>query len=644
MELIIHRIIQAHQGRVTTTILYCKVKIISNLKFYWRRLHKVDPKKLEETATRGSYPLVDSSTTCKNNTHIHKEVATSQKELSQKRNIAPTDVMHISYSINGGTKLPLNCHEFRAMKPKLSGQQISRMLTKLSVYIITKTALWVPVIESPQLLKGKLTSFTSFSKVFRSDSHDSLLRPRPLERSKNIQGANQFSKHTGVKVVVQLRIPDCSTSHKLYSFGSNSPRCLAVIGRSSVSIAILRGVEMKLTPKKKGKSVMTRSIDEIVFSTEMAALDFEPNREEETFLQLIGLNRFVTRVTWEILNEQVVREVIANLNIETMETKLNGQMIPVFSKGWRQKMKAVFYLNTFLAKREPGTPRVHAADIFPNIKDKMRSKLGTCKINDCTIPEVRKPLKFFNSLFLLKTSATTISCTAVAHIQDALNEKKVNWPALFFEYIKLELISLEEGLFKDRNTGMRTLVGPPLTMLLISEGFLTVQQEIEAEILMPTELTENPASKKQKTETRMELIRGESSDHKEAPHLLVAMAEPTSAEPAMAEPCAAKLIPAPNTVTIPGVALHKTELTKILDKFTQTTQMLSNWVTQATEPKGIAVTDKDTTAISQTILQNQKMALETQLQHIQEQFKAATSKIQGLNLAAETRKKAVQEK
>ena len=62
----------------------------------------------------------------------------------------------------------------------------------------------------------------------------------------------------------------------------------------------------------------------------------------------------------------------------------------------------------------------------------MKSKTGTCKINDCTIIEARKPLKFFNSLFLLRTSANTIACTAVVHIQDALNGKEVDWPALFY--------------------------------------------------------------------------------------------------------------------------------------------------------------------------------------------------------------------
>lgn len=40
--------------------------------------------------------------------------------------------------------------------------------------------------------------------------------------------------------------------------------------------------------------------------------------------------------------------------------------IPIFSNNWRQKMRAVFYIYNFLAKRESGTPRVHVDNIFPN--------------------------------------------------------------------------------------------------------------------------------------------------------------------------------------------------------------------------------------------------------------------------------------
>jgi len=126
----------------------------------------------------------------------------------------------------------------------------------------------------------------------------------------------------------------------------------------------------------------------------------------------------------------------------------------------------------------------------------MKTKIGTCKINDCTIIEARRPLKFFNSLFLLRTSANTIACTAVLHIQDALNGKEVDWPALLYGYIKTELINLKETLYKDRTTTVRTFVGPPLTMMLINEGLLSVQQELEAGIFMPLDPMENHVRKR----------------------------------------------------------------------------------------------------------------------------------------------------
>jgi hypothetical protein len=53
----------------------------------------------------------------------------------------------------------------------------------------------------------------------------------------------------------------------------------------------------------------------------------------------------------------------------------------------------------------------------------------------------QKNLLSLNSLFLLRTSANTISCTTVAHIQDALNGKEIDWPGLFYEYIKAEFIT-----------------------------------------------------------------------------------------------------------------------------------------------------------------------------------------------------------
>ena len=127
----------------------------------------------------------------------------------------------------------------------------------------------------------------------------------------------------------------------------------------------------------------------------------------------------------------------------------------------------------------------------------------------------------------------------------------------------------------------------------------------------------------------------------------MAIAESAMANPPITEPGA----PKSNTVvtnsdngTTSGETLHKRELITILDKFKQTTEMLSNWVTQPTEERSILVTEKHTADNSQVLLQNQKLELETQLQQIQAQFKAAAAKVEKLTLAAANQNRATQEK
>ena len=61
----------------------------------------------------------------------------------------------------------------------------------------------------------------------------------------------------------------------------------------------LYSIAMGLTFKGDGKFVMTRSIKDITFSTNVTALDFKPNREQESFLQLIRLDMFVTMEDFE---------------------------------------------------------------------------------------------------------------------------------------------------------------------------------------------------------------------------------------------------------------------------------------------------------------------------------------------------------
>ena len=77
--------------------------------------------------------------------------------------------------------------------------------------------------------------------------------------------------------------------------------------------------------------------------------------------------------------------------------------------------------------------------IFSSYHDKMRTKAETYKITNCTILEARRHLRFFNSIFSLKTSANTISCSIIIHIIDTLNGKLVDWPALFCENLMADL-------------------------------------------------------------------------------------------------------------------------------------------------------------------------------------------------------------
>ena len=343
---------------------------------------------------------------------------------------------------------------------------------------------------------------------------------------------------------------------------------------------------MKTPSKDKGKATQLRDIEDVVFSTEMAALDFRPTLQEETLLQLVGLDRFITRVTWDIINTSVVQEVISNLNLDTMESVLNGRTFPIFPKDWRNKMRASFYIATFTTKREPDTPLVRAGEIFSTFKEKMRTKAATCRIADCTMYGAKRPLWFFNSLFLLRTTPSTIPYSTVVHIADALNGKTIDWPALFRENLVAEMKSIKEDLFKDKTTALKTMVGPPLTMLLIADGLLTVHQELDAGILMPQEIIEKPLSKKRKLESTMELTAGKSSQPTKAPQILVAMATPDSIKPMLIQETPTTLDAAMELTNNKSVLIstvengtlrsHLKPLQDILQNFQTNTTLLQN--------------------------------------------------------------------
>ena len=155
----------------------------------------------------------------------------------------------------------------------------------------------------------------------------------------------------------------------------------------------------------------------------MAALDFDLTHQEDKFLQLMGFDRFITRITWYIINMSIVHEVISNLNFDTMKSVLNGQGFPIFHKDWRNKMKASFYITTFTAKINLTLQR---SELRTSFQLTMKRCARTCRIANYAILEAKRLLRFFEFLFLLRTTANTIHCSVIVHFADALNNKLAN--------------------------------------------------------------------------------------------------------------------------------------------------------------------------------------------------------------------------
>ena len=391
---IIYENFQADQKSIIKMNFSCKTEEDSNFMFYWRGPHKADPKKMEETTTQGSYLLVDSSKTCKNHIHLYKQSTTTQKMLLQ------------------------NKQKFQL------GQQVTVIISAE----IQDSHVIILQDNHVIIFQGLKSSWNGHKKSGTSTTLTTLIMIRKKELSKDGLWADQ--NHLASPIFYQH---NCR---------------ITVTKQSRISRRVDRKFSMRIPSKEKGKAPQRRAIDDILFGTEMGAQDFEPSRQEETFLQLIGLDRFVTRGTWEMFNVSVVKEVIANLYTDTIESALNGQSFPFFSKDWRNKMRVVCYLTAFSATREAGTPKVTTAKLFPSFTEKVKTKSGTCKVNECTIPEAKRPLRFFTSLLLLKTSTHATPCQYIAHLVDALNGTPVDWPEIFKGIIMAELKCLKEELLK----------------------------------------------------------------------------------------------------------------------------------------------------------------------------------------------------
>lgn len=62
--------------------------------------------------------------------------------------------------------------------------------------------------------------------------------------------------------------------------------------------------------------------------------------------------------------------------------------------------------------------------------------------------------------------------------------------------MKAKLITLKNELYKTETTILMIMIGPPLPMLMMSEGVLSVQQKVESGVLIPFELVTTPCIKR----------------------------------------------------------------------------------------------------------------------------------------------------
>ena len=128
------------------------------------------------------------------------------------------------------------------------------------------------------------------------------------------------------------------------------------------------------------------------------------------------------------------------------------------------------------------------------------------------------------------------------------------------------------------------MVGPPITMMLMAKGLLSVQQEIEASFLETSIFQDKsiPSSKKRKHDTEMELLgtekgepshtKGNSSKQREKPQILVARMEPAADQTIL--------------ISTNGTSQFDSEpLTDILQTLNHTSQLLKDWISGAPDTR-----------------------------------------------------------
>ena len=133
----------------------------------------------------------------------------------------------------------------------------------------------------------------------------------------------------------------------------------------------------------------------------------------------------------------------------------------------------VFKLNV---RQEGGGEKWKLQELFPSLTTMQKGQL-IVKVGDCRALGSKKPLRLLSSLFCLNTTSQySISISFAKQVLAALNGQEVDWPLVFYEEFKGELITLHRRQHQDKTKVIKTAIGPHLT-LLIKEALLMGKRE-----------------------------------------------------------------------------------------------------------------------------------------------------------------------
>lgn len=110
----------------------------------------------------------------------------------------------------------------------------------------------------------------------------------------------------------------------------------------------------------------------VEYRVEAGVVDYQFELKEEILMQKIGLDRFLSVVSWSHNHPGVVAEVIEHLEGTTYESCLNGRMIKIFQDDWRRQIQSMFYLTPYQRDVEslPVPEKVSLSTLFSSIEKK----------------------------------------------------------------------------------------------------------------------------------------------------------------------------------------------------------------------------------------------------------------------------------